>query len=296
MKMSLFTVSFAGLWGQDRLSLAESIDKAAELGFEGVEAMGKRPHLSPLDYSIDDCKRLRERLEKNNLALAAIAAYTNFTGGMESAEVPVVDMQVAYVEELAKRAQVMGGDLVRIFAAYERDDAPLTALWARTVKAIQECCDRAAEHGVTIGVQNHHDIGVATKTLAELLYQINRPNVIPMYDCWSIYLRGEDIAAGVKAMAPKMRFTTAADYVVLPRGKLRISPGSYETLEPPLIFAAPMGEGDLDYKTFFDTLAECGFDGWVSYEMCWPTRDGGSLETLQRYAGKFLEYMKPWRT
>ena len=39
MKTSLFTVSFAGLWGQHRLTLEESIDKVAELGFDGIEIM-----------------------------------------------------------------------------------------------------------------------------------------------------------------------------------------------------------------------------------------------------------------
>src|SRR6185503_5673178 len=112
MKLSLFTVSFAGFWGQDRLSIEQSIDKAAELGFEGVEIAGKRPHLSPLDVSLEDCAKLRKRLEQHKITLSAIAAYTNFTGGMEAAEVPFNEMQVAYVEELSKRAQALGGNLV----------------------------------------------------------------------------------------------------------------------------------------------------------------------------------------
>ncbi|MCA9438999.1 MAG: sugar phosphate isomerase/epimerase, partial [Candidatus Omnitrophica bacterium] len=143
MKYSLFTVTFAGFWGQHRLTLEEAIDKTAELGFEGVEIMGKRPHLSPLDYSLEDCKRLRERLDEKGLKLAAIAGYTDFTGGMESAEVPFPEMQIAYVEALAQRAQILGGDLVRIFSSYERPGVAYTAQWQRTVNAIRECADRA---------------------------------------------------------------------------------------------------------------------------------------------------------
>ncbi len=291
MKTSLFTVSFAGFWGQHRLTLEEAIDKTAELGYEGIEMMGKRPHLSPLDYSLEDCKRLRGRLDERGLKLAAIAGYTDFTGGMESAEVPFPEMQVAYVEALAARAKILGGDLIRIFSSYERPGVSYNAQWQRTVSAIQECADRAAEHGVTVGVQNHHDIGADTKTLGELLLQIDRPNVIPMYDCWSIHLRGEDIAEGVQTMAPKMRFTTVADYVTLPRTHYRPELVHYEELNPPAVFAVPVGEGELDYQTFFDELEKAGFDGWVSYEMCSPVRDGGKLETLEKYAKKFLEYM-----
>ena len=67
MRTALFTVSFAGLWGQDRLTLEASIDLAADLGYDGVEIMGKRPHLSVLDYTEDDCRRLRERVERHGL-------------------------------------------------------------------------------------------------------------------------------------------------------------------------------------------------------------------------------------
>ena len=123
MKLSLFTVSFAGLWGQHRLSLPDAIDKVADLGFDGIEIMAKRPHLSPLDFSVDDCRRLREQLERRKLTVAAIAAYTNFTGGLESAEVPWNELQVSYIEALAERAAVLGGErLIRVFSSYDRAD------------------------------------------------------------------------------------------------------------------------------------------------------------------------------
>ena len=72
MKTCLFTVTFAGFWGQHKLTLEDSIDKTAELGFEGIELMGKRPHLSPLDYSVDDCKHLGKRIKDKGLKCAAI--------------------------------------------------------------------------------------------------------------------------------------------------------------------------------------------------------------------------------
>ena len=59
MKLSLFSVSYAGLWGQQRLDLPSFIGRAAELGFEGVMLMGKRPHLSPLDAGDETLASLR---------------------------------------------------------------------------------------------------------------------------------------------------------------------------------------------------------------------------------------------
>jgi sugar phosphate isomerase/epimerase len=92
MRTALFTVSFAGLWGQDRLTLEQSIDVAAELGYAGVEIMGKRPHLSPLDYSLDDCRRLADRVRGHGLGVAAIAGYTDFGASPNATEVPFGEM------------------------------------------------------------------------------------------------------------------------------------------------------------------------------------------------------------
>ena len=45
MKLSLFSVSYAGYWGQRELGLAAFIAKAAELGYEAVMLAGKRPSI-----------------------------------------------------------------------------------------------------------------------------------------------------------------------------------------------------------------------------------------------------------
>ena len=294
MKLSLFTVSYAGLWGQHQLTLEDAIRKAAELGYQGVELMGKRPHFSPLDWSLEDCRTLKTLLEAENLELSAVAGYTNFTGGAKAPEVPSVELQIAYVEQLAMRAQALGGNLVRIFSSYEQPGVALAGQWQKTVDAIGECCDRAARYGVTVGVQNHHDLGVATKTFAELIRQIDRPNVTPMYDCWCVHLRGEDLAAGASQMAPQMQFTTVADYITLPRSQYQPKLVNYRDIEPPWTQAVPMGEGELDYHTFFNSLKESEYKGWVSFEMCSPVRGGGTLENLDHCAATFIEYMRKW--
>jgi hypothetical protein len=41
-------------------------------------------------------------------------------------------------------------------------------------RAIRECCDRAAPFGVSIGLQNHHDLAVHSRALLELLADIGR--------------------------------------------------------------------------------------------------------------------------
>jgi len=60
----------------------------------------------------------------------------------------------------------------------------------------------------------------------------------------------------------------------------------------PTVQAVPIDEGFIDYPTFFEALREGGFDGLVAYEMCSPLRGGGSMENLDSYARRFLDFMK----
>src|SRR5688500_1139825 len=110
----LFSVSYAGYWGQHTLSLPDFIRKAAALGYPAVELGGKRPHLSVLDYPDEESLLpIRETAEAAGIEIATIAGYTDFTSGRSSAEVPFVEMQVAYVRDLARMASFLGAKIVR---------------------------------------------------------------------------------------------------------------------------------------------------------------------------------------
>src|SRR5690606_39585976 len=112
---------------------------------------------------------------------------------MDAAPVRYGELLVRYVDELAQRAARLGSGLVRVFSSYERDDVPLAKQWQITVSALQACCDRAGEHGVSIALQNHHDLGVDTRAFVELIEQVDRPNLELLFDCWSNYLLWEDV-------------------------------------------------------------------------------------------------------
>ena len=93
MTPALFSVSYAGYWGQHRLGVIPFLEKAAALGYPAVEIGGKRPHLSPLDYAdeirsllslsdeLDTKVRmslvLRELLERGELDAAIVQVFSH---------------------------------------------------------------------------------------------------------------------------------------------------------------------------------------------------------------------------
>ncbi|MFA6243260.1 MAG: sugar phosphate isomerase/epimerase family protein, partial [Candidatus Hydrogenedentales bacterium] len=176
MTPTLFSVSYAGFWGQHRIDLDSFVTKAADLGYPAVEMMAKRPHLSVLDFGKAQLESLRKHADSRGVEIATIAGYTDFTSGKQSAEVPFVEMQLLYVKQLAAMAQSLGAKIIRVFTGYTTDETGYFADWDKCVKAIRESAAIAEEFGVTLGVQNHHDTGISTAAYVEFLDEVGHAN------------------------------------------------------------------------------------------------------------------------
>ena len=285
---TLFSVSYAGYWGQHRLSLAEFFRKAATLGYEAVEISGKRPHLSPLDHNDQSLAELKSAAHAAGVEIATVAGYTDFTAGRATPEVPFVELQLAYVDRLAQMAKATGARIVRVFSGYSPEVANYQADWEKCIKALREASALAESHGIVLGLQNHHDVGIATDAFEMLLDDVGHPNLRAMFDPWSVALIGEDLYRAARRMAPRMCQTTLADYVRLERYAYEPALVNYRRLDPPTVRAVPLGEGFIDFEAFFAGLKEGGFDGYVAYEMCSPLKGGGSEANLDSAASKSL--------
>ena len=288
---TLFSVSYAGLWGQASLDLVSFVHKAAELGYAAVELMAKRPHLSILDADESTVAALKDAAEECGVEIATLAGYTDFTSGKQAAEVPFVEMQVAYVRELARLADQLGAKNIRIFTGYWTDRDAYRADWDRCVTAVRECAAVAQEHDVVLGVQNHHDVGGSCEAFVQFLDDVDHPNCRAMFDPWAPALQGDDLRACARALAPRMCQTTLADYKRLRRFEYVPGLVSYRPLQE-MTLAVPVGEGFIDLDAFFEGLKEGGFSGYVAYEMCSPLCGGGTEANLDETARKSLERIR----
>jgi sugar phosphate isomerase/epimerase len=298
VKTCLHSVSYMGIWrGQATLTVDEFLVKAKELGFDGVMLAAKKPHVSLIDYDDAARQKLRARIKELGLELVCLAGYTDFTAGVDKAGIPNVEIQAIYVGELARLARDLGTNMVRIYTGYERSDIPYDKQYAMVVEGLQMAGKIAAKYGITLAVQNHHDIALHPEAMKWLLDEVNLPNVKAAFDCWSPTLIGlspEEIKKAISIMKPYIVHTTTADYKELPRYKYE----SLQTNYVPLVSqmrAVPIGEGFLDYKTFITALKEIGYQGYIAYEMCEVLDGGGSVENLDRCAKKFLEYVKQFK-
>lgn len=291
-RLALHSVSYAGVWpGQACLSLEQFIPRAGRLGFDAVMLMAKRPHLSLLDMTSTSRAEVKRLAGDNGVRIAVIAGYNDFAVGADVPDVPLREMQVYYIGELARLAADLGCPLVRVFTSFEREITPPAILWNQTVLCLREAAKRAAHCGVTLGVQNHHDLAVHPESLADLLSEIDQPNCKACFDAWAPALQGADLTQAVQKMAPWLAHTTVADYVRRPRFQYLPSLVNYAP-KPEMVRAVPMGRGFIDYPAFFRALVKANYSGYVAYEMCSPLEGGGSETNLDKCASAFIAYMR----
>jgi sugar phosphate isomerase/epimerase len=298
VKTCLHSVSYMGIWrGQATLTVDQFLVKAKELGYDGIMLAAKRPHVSLIDY--DDAARLKlkARIKELGLELVCLAGYNDFAAGVDKAGIPMIETEAIYIGELARMARDLGTNMVRIYTGYERPDVPYDKQYSLVVEGLQMAGKIAAKYGVTLAVQNHHDIAIHHDAMKWLLDEVNLPNVKAAFDCWSPTLEGlspEEIRKAIYTMKPYIVHTTTADYKELPRYQYQLPQTNYSKLQSQMR-AVPIGEGFLDYKNFINTLKEIGYQGYIAYEMCEVLEGGGSIENLDACARKFLEYVKQFR-
>lgn len=295
VKTCLHSVSYLGIWrGQTQLTVDEFLVKAKELGYDGVMLVAKRPHVSPHDYDKAARAKLKAKIDSLGLTLVGLAGYTDFTAGIDKPGIPNAEIQATWVGEIAELAKDLGTDMVRVFTGYERLGIAYDKQYAEVVAGLKMAGKLAAKHDITLAVQNHHDIALHHDAMSWLLREVNMPNVMAGWDAWSPVLEGlssEELRESILKMKPFIVNTIAADYVTHPRFSYVNNLTNYKT-EQPAMRAVPMGQGIIDYETWFATLKEIGYQGWVVYEMCEVLDGGGSMENMDKTAKIFLDYMK----
>jgi sugar phosphate isomerase/epimerase len=291
----LHSVSYAGVWpGHSRLNVDAFLIKAVELGYRHIALVAKNPHVSPLGYDAAARKALRNRIRELGLELVALMGYTDFTAGMDRPGIPPAEANAAYVGVLAKLASDLEAPKLRIFTGYQRAGVSYDSQYTELVNGLRMAARESARYGITLILQNHHDLACHHEQLAWLLEEVSEPNLKAAFDAWAPYLQGtsgDHLVSAVKKMGPWLEFTTIADYTVQPRFRYDAERVNYVAEQPPLVRAVAPGDGQVDYPSFFRGLQVIGYRGPVAYEMCAALKGGGSIENLDRTARKFLKFL-----
>jgi sugar phosphate isomerase/epimerase len=244
--------------------LEEAIERTAEIGYDGIEFMGRDPHLSA-DTSHERARELKAHVDRCGLDVPCIATYCG--GYVEGAE-REHRAALEKLERLLELAEIFDCEILRHGPSGTSpwkstdEDFEVAARW------MQEAADLAAEYDKTLGIEIHaQKLAETTDSTLRLLELIDRDNVGAILDSGNMYLVDEEYGReAVKRLGDSLVHLHVKDEAP---GEDPDHPDTFSITreDGPVRFrASAMGEGEVEHDRLFAALAEAGYDGYVTAE------------------------------
>lgn len=263
MKTALFSKVFA------ERSLSSAIDLTADLGYDGIEPMGREPHLPP-DTSRDRAAEIRARVDDRGLEIPCLATYT---GGDVDATDEERERQLADLESFLELADPLDCRLLRHSAGGPPLHEATEADFEVAARWLRRAADLAAEYDATLAMEIHaHKLTETVDSTLKLVEMVDRENLGAIHDAGNMYIVDTDYGPkSVERLGERLSHVHVKDERRVDDASV---PGAFE-LETrhgrEMFQPRRLGEGDVDHGPLFGALAEAGYDGFVSAECHVPT-------------------------
>jgi len=261
MKLSVTSYSFGNYIAEDKLGFLGIINKAAEMGFAGIEYSQGDWMNEP-----DAAKRIKERAAECGIEIAALcisADFINGSGGDTKAEVERVKKIVDFAVEMGAprmRHDVTGGFRgTKICRGYD-DALKIIA------PAIYEVAAYAEQKGIGTMTENHGFFSQDALRVEKLINTVAHPNFGALVDLGNFMCADEDPTVSVGIMAPYAVHVHAKDFHY--KSGMLPNPGKgwFQTRAGNYLRGAIIGHGEAKVKQSIALLKKAGYDGYVTVE------------------------------
>lgn len=251
------------------MSVEEWIDLSAGLDLDGLEFYwGFTPWQDPAKL---DALRCRVEDQGRSIPMMCFAPdYTHPDPAVRRAE---MERQRRAIEATAR----LGGSFCRVLSGQRRSEVPLTEGIAWAAACISELLPFAAEHGITLILENHYkdaywqfpEFAQQMDDFVTLLRAIpDHPNFGVNFDPSNAIIAGDDPLELLEAVKERVVTMHASDRY-LEGGTLddlmKMEADPYSGYAS-IVRHGIIGQGLNDYDRIFSTLRAAGFSGWISIE------------------------------
>ncbi len=187
LKFCLNAYSFNRQLLDGAMTLDDLMDFAAELGLVGVDLTGYYFQGYPNVPSDEVIYRTRRKAFSLGLEICGTGVRNDFT----HADLGRRRESVQLVKNWIDVAHKLGGQTIRIFSGTQNPpDYSRNEVFNWMIDNIRECVDYAAERGIVVAIQNHHDFLKTAEETIEVMEAIKSPWFGLMLDIGSF--RGAD--------------------------------------------------------------------------------------------------------
>ncbi len=270
MKIALSAYSFCQAIWSGQMTQADAVEKAKEMGFDGIEFTDLQPCEKPtLEQQLAYAAEIRARAEAVDLPVVAYAIGANLffdTAQAEAAELERLKGQVDV-------AAALGAPLMRHDVSWglwpSGPGRSFDGMLPTIAKNVRLVTAYAQEKGIRTCTENHGYVTQDSDRMERLFTAVGHDNYGLLVDVGNFSCVDEDNALAVSRVAPYAVHVHAKDMLLLPEDAQDIS-NTIETRGCRRIRPTWIGNGSVPVKRCLAILKRAGYDGWISLEFEGP--------------------------
>ncbi|MBR2732393.1 MAG: sugar phosphate isomerase/epimerase [Clostridia bacterium] len=263
MKIGVSSYSFQQLISAGAESQLSIMEKAAAMGFDGIEFTDLQP---PQGVSEAGYAQML-RAESDRLGLPIIS----YTVGANLLCDAGLDAEVERVCRKIDIAQLLGVPCLRHDAAWGMPESRRSfSGFAQALPTLAEGCRRitayAAEKGIVTMVENHGTFCQESGRLEALVTAVGHPNFGVLADLGNFACADENSANAVGRLAPFVRHVHAKDFLIRSGNGVDPGRGFFRSRGGNYLRGTIVGHGRIPLLQCLRILKSSGYSGWYSIE------------------------------
>ncbi|ELY4126343.1 fructoselysine 3-epimerase [Cronobacter malonaticus] len=248
MKTGMFTC------GHQRLQLEHAFRDAHELGYDGLELWGGRPHAFAPDLNAGGIRQVKELSRVYQMPIIGYTPETNgypynMMLGDERMRRESLDM-IKLAMEMAKE---MDAGFTLISAAHAGYLTGPDAIWQRLADNLRELCEFAEEIGIDLLLEPltpyESNVVCNANDVLRALSLVRSPRLYSMVDICAPFVQGEPVMSYFDKLGDKLRHLHIVD-----------SDGASDSHYIP-------GEGKMPLRELMRDILDRGYDGYCTIEL-----------------------------
>ena len=247
------------------LPVATAIERAASLGFNGVQIYATTGEFSPDALDATARKNFKELLKAKRLEVSALCGDMGGHGFQIAEDNPA---RIEMTNRIVDLACELGTSVVTTHIGVIPSDKN-DPTYAVMLDALTKCGKYAKEHGVTLAIET----GPETADVLYGFIQDTEGGVgVNLDPANFVMVTGQDPVAAVELLGKHIVHTHVKDGVMLRKTDPKIiydhfATGGIEALNVADFFKeVPVGTGDVDFPAYLEALKKVGYDGYLTIE------------------------------
>lgn len=245
-------------------NIDEVIQLASSLGFDGIELMGREPHLAP-DLPEQEVLRIKKLADEVKLPIVALATYTGYYSQSSDEQ---AEQEIEKLKKYLRMAEILDCDLIRHAPGGPSPYKAQKYHWQKAVYWMSKAADLAREHSKNLVMEIHHGSLIETASSAKkFLNLVNRENLGVIYDPGNMYISRTDYGdRAVKKLNKRIFHVHIKDEKRVKKENLPDLFRNVTKRGTDLIQHRLLGEGNVRFQPVLKALKEIGYTGYLSVE------------------------------